>query len=475
MKITMVGISHKTAAVEVREKAVFPESEITGTLQTLIHKTGIEGAAIVSTCNRTEIYVSGTSVEKAGTVIVELLSKTTGLDPLTLKPHLYTKSEDAAALHLFTVVSSLDSLVVGETQILGQIRQAYKLAEQAHTTSELINLLFRQALSVGKRIRNETQIGAQSVSISTAAVTLASRIFDSLVGRTVLLVGAGKMAELCARYLKESGAQSILVANRTLQRAQELAQHFNGTAVAFDALPAGLEKADIVISSTAAPDYIIGPDLVRSARKHRKGHSLLLIDIALPRDIDPSCNEIRDVFVFDLDDLAGVTDNNKELRLAETQKVQKIIDSELRGFKSYCQSLSVQPTIKELRLKANQIAEDEVRRALKKLSSNSPTDQETLEHMAQAIVKKVLHGPTARLQLQAVNPDAHPITESVRYLFGLDSNPDNRCNRECQECAYYAAILQIQQGEVATTNDIAPRFCSYAELIRKSRTDHHRA
>jgi glutamyl-tRNA reductase len=342
-------------------------------------------------------------------------------------------------------------MVLGEAQIQGQIRGAYMQSEAAKATSDIFNQLFRQALAVGKRVRSTTEIGANSVSISTAAVTLVKRVFDQLDGRKILIVGAGEMAELTAQYLFELGAQSVIVTNRTLERAQEVAEKFKGSAAEFSRLPELLSEVDIVVSSTAAPGYVILPKMVRNAKKPRGGHSLLLIDIALPRDIDPDCNDINDVFVYDIDDLEGIVQLHQEERKVEAEKAQLIVDEEVEGFKSWYQALSVRPTIAHIRQKANNILKAEVDKAFKKISSDDPKDREVLEAMANAIVKKVLHGPTARLNQQASNPDAYQITEAARYLFGLDSNPDGRvsCNHDCDNCNKHKNSSLREKGLLA--------------------------
>lgn len=437
MNLVMVGLSHKTASIEVREKVTYPSHALQEALQTLTAYEGIKEAVIVSTCNRTEIYVTAFSVEVGSDAVIDFMASSHGFPLGKLEPHLYIKSGEDVVAHLFQVVSSLDSMVLGEAQIQGQIRSAYKAAEEAKYTSDLLNQLFRQALSVGKRVRAVTDIGANSVSISTAAVTLAKRIFDSLEGRRILIVGAGEMSELTAQYLKELGARSVVVANRTYERAQEIAQNFDGEAIKFDQLESYLSEADIVISSTAAPGYVIKPAMVKAACRKRRGHSLLLIDIALPRDIDPACNKLHDVYVYDIDDLEGIIELHKEERKAEAEKVKLIIIEEVEDFKVWYQALSVKPTVKQIRQKANAIVEVEVEKAIKRLSGDNEKDREVVEAMANAIVKKVLHGPTARLNQQAGNPDAYLITESARFLFGLDSNPDGRvsCNRDCAQCS----------------------------------------
>jgi glutamyl-tRNA reductase len=304
---------------------------------------------------------------------------------------------------------------------------------------------------VGKRVRSSTDIGANSVSISTAAVTLVKRVFEDLEGRRILIVGAGEMSELTAQYLYELGAKSVVVTNRTFSRAKDVAEKFNGKAVEFVHMGEYLGRVDIVISSTAAPGYVIAPEMVKRARRASRGHSLLLIDIALPRDIDPACNKISDVYVYDIDDLESIVELHREERKAEAEKAKLIVLEEVEGFKAWYQALSVKPTIAQIRQKANNIVEDEVARALKRLPEAGEREREIIEAMANAIIKKVLHGPTARLNAQASNPDAVALTESARFLFGLDSNPDGRvtCNSDCDNCPKHKDAILRGKGLLA--------------------------
>ncbi len=451
MNLLMVGLSHKTASIEVREKVTFPEPMQQQALKRLISYEGVKEAVIVSTCNRTEIYITAFSVDIGSNAVVKFITDTHDIPAEELEPHLYIKSGEDVVNHLFEVTSSLDSMVLGEAQIQGQIRDAYKQSEAAKASADMFNQLFRQALLVGKRVRSSTEIGANSVSISTAAVTLVKRVFDDLAGRSILIVGAGEMSELTAQYLYELGATSVMVTNRTFSRAKDVADKFNGRAIAYEHLAEHLSEVDIVISSTAAPGYVITPDMVKKSQKHHRGHSLLLIDIALPRDIDPACNKISDVYVYDIDDLESIVELHREERKAEAEKAAMIVLEEVEGFKTWYQALSVKPTIAQIRQKADNIAAGEVVRAMKKMPNYGEKDREVLEAMAGAIVKKILHGPTARLNQQATNPDAYQITESARFLFGLDSNPDGRltCNNDCDHCPKHKDALLRGKGLLA--------------------------
>ncbi|MFT5090726.1 MAG: glutamyl-tRNA reductase, partial [Planctomycetota bacterium] len=331
MRILTLGLNHHTAPVEVREKLAFPENDQPQALLRLIEDYGLSEAAILSTCNRSELYMAGddeSGIEQAQ----RFLADTRDVDAKQLQKHFYTLSGADAATHLFRVACGIDSLVLGESQILKQVRTALDTAQRNGSARLLLNELFQRSLRTGKRARSETDIGRGHLSVSTAAVELASQVFDQLENCHVLLLGAGEMSELTAQYLVDAEVASLRVANRTFARAEELARRFSGEAVDFEALAEHLAATDIVISSTSAPGFVVTPAMLTQAMKKRRGRPLFLIDIAVPRDVDPAARQIDNVFLFDMDDLHQVVSANKKGREREIDKVQVIIEDELRDF-----------------------------------------------------------------------------------------------------------------------------------------------
>ncbi|NTU89796.1 MAG: glutamyl-tRNA reductase [Actinobacteria bacterium] len=441
MSLLVMGLSHKTASVDLREKLAFPERVLPEALSHLSDTGVVDEAVILSTCNRTEIYVDIVQPTGADEVLVGFLKEFHNLDTddiAELRRHLYILQGVEMVEHLFSVVSSLDSLVLGEAQILAQVKNGYAVAFDAGFCGVVFNHLFPQALEVGKRAHTETSIGANSISVSTTAVNLARRVFEDLEQRTILVVGAGEMGELTANYLVEQGVKKVTVTNRTFSAAVELAGRIGGEAVEFNDLVDCLARTDIVISSTAATDYVITKKQVEFARHRRRGHSLLLIDIALPRDIDPACNDLPDVYVYDLDAFSSMIDSNIYERELEAAKVKTIVASEVETFFTWMQERKVAPTISHMYSKMETICDGEVERASRMLASAkgapiTDAEKEVLKTIAQSVGKKLLHGPTVRLRKQATNPDGYRYTDAARFLFGLDAYPLGRSCRSCKE------------------------------------------
>jgi len=425
MHLTLVGLSHKTAPVEIREKLTFPAHVQEDALARLLESDAVAEAVIVSTCNRTEIYAVTHASYDGPDAIIDFMADYHDLDRHELVRYLYISEGEQVVKHLFRVVASLDSMVLGEAQILGQVKEAYEHAFSNNACGRVFNKLFRQSFEVGKRVRTETEIGENAVSISYAAVELAKRVFDTLDGRTVLILGAGKMSELTAKHLVSNGVTDVLVANRTYERAEELAVKFNGEAIRYDDLFERMSEADIVISSTAATHYVITKDRVAQAVRQRR-EPLFLIDIAVPRDIDPACGTIGDVFLYDIDDLNGVVSSNLEERMAEAERAEVIIAEEMAEFERWIESMEVVPTVAAIRAKAERVRTEELEKALKRLGGLSEKELKTVEMLSQSIVSKMLHGPTARLKQCAAEKDCYEYVEAARYLYGLDSNPDGR-------------------------------------------------
>ncbi len=422
MHLTLVGLSHKTAPIEIREKLTFPAHRQQDALSLLCSSDRVAEAVIVSTCNRTEIYAVTTGEDAGVDAVIDFIAEYHGLDRHELIRYLYIIRGQAVVKHLFRVVASLDSMVIGEAQILGQVKEAYDHALNNGASGRAFNRLFRQSFEVGKRVRTETEIGENAVSISYAAVELARKVFDSLEGRTILVLGAGKMSELTAKHLVCNGVKAVLVANRTYERAVELAERFDGEAIRYDELFARMPEADIVISSTAAQHYVITRDDVAATLRARGGRPLFLIDIALPRDIEPEANELSNVFLYDIDDLNGVVESNLEERMREAKRAEVIIDEEIDTFLGWLESLEVVPTIAAIRDKAEVIRTAELEKALKRLGGLSDKERQTVEALSCAIVNKMLHGPTARLKQAAGTKDGFSMVETARHLYGLEDS-----------------------------------------------------
>lgn len=420
--IVLVGVSHKTAPVEVLEKLAFTTSGLKQALAQLVAGDG-KGAAegvILSTCNRVEIYALVNDSRVGDKQLQRFLADFHGLPPKALADHFYTHQGEAAVSHLFAVASGIDSMVVGESQILGQVREAFEAALAQGGAGPVLSALFRQAIAVGKRARTETAISQNAVSISYAAVELAKKIFGDLSSHLVLVIGAGETSELTAKTLMDSGAKGIIVVNRTYDRALTLARRWGGQALNFDHLAQALWKADIVISSTAAPYPIVRPEMVRQAMWMRRNRSLFLIDIAVPRDIDPEVGDIDNVYLYDIDDLRAVVEANLRERQREVYKVERIIREEVTRFIAWFRSLEVVPTIIDLRGQAESIRQAELEKALRRLGNLSERERNIINALTQAIVNKILHEPTVRLKRHARGRNGYVYTEAIRELFGLD-------------------------------------------------------
>ena len=418
-RLLLLGVNHKTTPVAVREKIALADG-YDEPLTALKKVRGLKEYYLLSTCNRVEFLLveqEGKNVEKS---IIEFLFGKDAKEE-DVRKYLYIFEGQEAVTHLFMVAASLDSMIVGEAQILGQLKVAYRHASKLGCTGPLLNKLIHKSFSVAKRVRTETAIGSSAVSISFAAVQLAKKIFGNLQEKNVLLVGAGEMAELAAEHLVGQGVRSVVVANRTLTRAVNLAKRFNGKAVSMDELVAQLQNVDIIISSTGATDIILHKDDVKSVMRARMNKPLFFIDIAVPRDLDPKLNEIENVYLYDIDDLSSVVEMNRAERDKEAVKATRIVEEDSLKFERYYQGLSVTPTILELRQKVDAIGEQELEKTLSKLSHLSEGDRKHLEKMISAINAKVLHDPLMFLKADSCmgrdNRDKKVAT--IRELFGL--------------------------------------------------------
>jgi glutamyl-tRNA reductase len=417
--IILIGINHKTAPVELRECIAFAADESQEALQTLQRQPHIREVLLVSTCNRVELLFTTDNKSESISMTKAFIADFNKIPLDQFETALYVHEGDAAVRHIFRVASSLDSMVVGEPQILGQIKEAYRLATQIRTSGVILNRLLHRTFFVAKRIRTETGIGDRAVSISYAAVELGRKIFGNLAGKSVLLVGAGEMAELAVEHLIRNKADNIWVANRTFENGVELAKKFKGSAIRFDEITNSLETIDIIISSTGSPDFVITRDQVKSIIRKRRNRPIFFIDIAVPRDIDPGVNRLTNSYVYDIDDLQGVVDENIEDRQQEAVKGERIVDEAVIGFRRWYENLDVVPTIIALRKKIETIAAAEIK---KTLQSNKIQDAgaAAIHRMTGALINKILHDPTVFLKTNGMVEDKSLYVDAIRKIFKLD-------------------------------------------------------
>jgi glutamyl-tRNA reductase len=420
MSIVLVGLNHKTAPVEVRERLAFTDEACADSLRALVDGEVVREGLIVSTCNRVEVLAS--SAGQQGAEAAERLGRFLGtvrsIPFEAFSGHLYTHADEAAVRHVFRVASSLDSLVVGEPQVLGQVRHAYSLAVEAGTAGRVLHKLIHQALHVAKRVRNETGIAASAVSVSYTAVELGRKIFGSLKGATVLLVGAGEMAELAAQHLASAGASRVLVANRTYETAQRLAVKFGGEAVEFDALEGHLGEADIVICSTGAQHYIVTPEMAERARQSRRNRPAFFIDISVPRNVDPAVAKLGNIFVFDVDDLEAVVASNIREREREAERAELIVESEVMQFQQALRNLDIGPTVGALKEKLRGIAREEFQRQRARLGDLTPEQERAIEAMLMSAVNKISH-PVINRMRRSYDAGEETEVQAWRDSFGL--------------------------------------------------------
>jgi glutamyl-tRNA reductase len=420
MHIIVVGLNHTTTPIELRERLHFPTTTLEEPLEKLAHYTEGGDRVILSTCNRVELYGHVQHLAHGSGRLQQFLSDYHGLAADALTPHLYSYHGEAALRHLFRVVSSLDSLVLGEPQIAAQVKEAFAIARRASATSAVFNQLFERAFAVAKRVRTETRIGEHAVSVSYAAVELAKKIFQDLSAKTVLILGAGEMSELTARHLISHGVQQLLVANRTPERALELAERLAGQGVALADLPGYLPKADIVVSSTGSSELVIRKADVQNALKLRKNRPMFFIDIAVPRDIDPAVNELDNVYVYDIDDLRHVVEENRKAREREAAVAETIIAREVEDALKWFDEQQVVPAVIRLRRKAETIRNQEIEKLFARLGPLSDSEREAIEAMASSIINKLLHTPIVRLKQESQARGGGRYLQALRDLFSLD-------------------------------------------------------
>lgn len=422
MKLLVIGLNHKTADVDVREKVAFSGDKLEPALNQLSDMEGIDEAIVLSTCNRVELYVNVTDEEKAENSIKDFISRFHGVEREALDRSLFVHKRDDAIRHIFRVASSLDSMVVGEPQILGQLKDAFEYSLERKKTGILLNRLMKKGISVAKRVRTETRIAENAVSISFAAVELARKIFDDLSTKSAMLLGAGEMAELAARHLISAGVKSMCVSNRTYSRCEELAREFCGMPVAFENFLNEMQHVDIVLCSTGAPNYVVTRGQAKDLMKARRGRQIFFIDISVPRNIDPAINEIDNVYLYDVDDLQGVVDTNMEQRNIEAAKAEAIVDEEISNFKNWMASLDAVPTVIALRESAEAIRADELEKTLNKLGDIDERVEKIVRSLSNNIVNKLLHPPTVALRTET--GDKEILIDLVRRIYRLDDTDD---------------------------------------------------
>ncbi|MCH8203729.1 MAG: glutamyl-tRNA reductase [Candidatus Hydrogenedentes bacterium] len=420
MSLVVSGVSHHTSNVALRDRLAFSEESLPGALSALRDRIADAGAVILSTCNRSEIYLNGTG-ESADLhhEIRGFISSWHGVPEEELSGALYAYHDREAVGHLFRVASSLDSMVVGEEQILGQVHDAYITAHREQATDKVMNALFQKAFSVAKKVRSQTRISAGKVSISSVAVDLAVSIFMDLSGETVLVIGSGEMGELTLKHLVEKGVGHVIVANRSREKAEALARTFNGESVALEDLDQVLARADIVISSTGAPGVVLEAEQVQAALRQRSQKPMFLIDIAAPRDIDAAANELDNVYLYNIDDLQEVADKNIEARRHEVDRCLELVDIGTDQFCKWLRSLAAEPTIVSLSKELNAVRERELEKTLARLRNLSDKDREEIEYLTKRIVNNILQRPLTQIKEEVHDADQLGVLQMVRRLFGL--------------------------------------------------------
>ncbi|MBU6391697.1 MAG: glutamyl-tRNA reductase [Planctomycetes bacterium] len=425
MSILVVGLNHKTAPVEIREKLAFNVNNIPTALSLFLQKHQSAEAVILSTCNRVEMYVSSLDGAIKVDDVLSFIADFHKIDLNGFSSYMYHYVDDRAVNHLFFVTASLDSMVLGESQILSQVKEAYTTASMEEATGKILNQLFQQALNVAKIVHTKTSIGKRKVSISSVAVEFAEKIFQDFTGKMVLVVGAGEMCELLLKHLYEEGARTFIVANRTFEHAQEIANAFHGQAIKYELLGEYLAKADIIISSTSAPHYVIHVDQVKEAIRHRRGNPMFLIDIAVPRDIEPDIANIDNVYLYNIDDLQSVVSQNIDERNKEVEKCHTIVEEEVEHFMAKFEEMKIEPAITQLRDHFHTIGKEELNRLKPKLKSVDNGDWEQVVYTMERTINKLLHHPAKVAKQEAKNGGGYRYVETIRKLFGIFHHTDH--------------------------------------------------
>ena len=447
MTLTVIGINHKTAPIELRERIAISRDDLPETTRALAAMPGVTECMIVSTCNRVEILAA---LESPDTDLTAFLHRHFGLDPGLLAPHIYQHRDQQAVRHLFRVASSLDSMVVGEPQILGQVKEAFAIARSSGTVGGQLDHLLQSAFAAAKKVRTETEIGSNSVSIASVAVELARKIFGSLNGRTVFLVGAGKMSELAARHLVQQGAGAILVTNRTLERARLLAEPFNGRVIPFEQLHEAASEADIVITSTGAPHPIFRREHGHAFLQRRRNRPMFFIDIAVPRDVDPEVNKLDGLFVYDIDDLQQVAAAHIAERKSQATDAEALVAAEVERFHQRQRTVNVAPAIVSLQHQFEEIRQAELRRIHARLDSLTAEQLAAVEALTRGLVNKFLHPPMQALKQAARENDATRL-EALCETWSLPATPDPAAEPQSPTASENQQTPEKQQSRETST------------------------
>lgn len=450
MQVMVMGLNYRTAPVEVRECFSFPESVLEEALSDVLSSDYIYETVVVSTCNRTEIYALVDSVMEGTRHLQRVLARWSHVQSEVFLPHIYIYSAEAAIQHLFRVTTGLDSMVLGETQILGQVRDAFLFAQERKATASTFNHLFKQAITVAKRAHTETDISKHAVSISYAAVELAKKVFDDVAGKTVLIIGAGKMSELTGKHLYHSGFQKVMVVNRTYERAKELADLFGGRALDMQSLDLALREADIVISSTGASNYVVDKEIVARVMKQRKNRPMFMVDIAVPRDLDPEIHALKNVYLYDIDDLQGVVNLNLTERSKEADKIEVLLTEEQVAFSQWLMVQEATPLISELRKKATQLQSQTVQNLSNKIPNLTERDIHLLQKYTMSMMNQLLHEPIAQIKDMAAEPDAEIHLETFKRLFGLQDSHDSK-----EAVATTREVQRVRQEQSSALHSLA--------------------
>ena len=418
MTLLALGLNHKTAPIDIRERVSFGPDIVVGALRSLAEQAGAGEAVIVSTCNRTEIYCAGDALD--GDALQRWLSRFHGLDAALVRPYLYSYRDKEAVCHLFEVAAGLDSMILGEPQILGQVKSAFQTAQNSGAIGKLLGRLFQCTFALAKQVRTDTAIGNSPVSVAFAAVTLARQIFADLSAQTALLIGAGETIELAARHLHQHGLGRMVVANRTVERAHGLAAQFDGYAIALTEIAAHLPEADIVISSTASPLPILGKGMVESALKKRRHRPVFMVDIAVPRDVEPEVAELEDVYLYTVDDLEEVIEENLRSRQEAAEQAREIVETHAEEFMGWLRSLDALSVIQDFRTRAEAIRDEVLDKALRQVGAGK-SPEEALQFLANTLTNKLLHAPSAQLRAAGSSGQTQ-LLEAASTLFQLNAD-----------------------------------------------------
>lgn len=424
MTVLLTGLSHHTAPVDVREMLAIPDAELPAALEELRERTGAQEALILSTCNRVEVAVTAKTGETAAR-LTEFLASRRQLDPVWLGGFLYRHQDRDAIRHLFRVASSLDSMVVGEPQILGQLKTAYAAARDAGCVNGFLDAVLTRAFAVAKRVRSETGIARSAVSVSSAAVDLARQIFGNLRDKRVLLIGAGKMSELAARHLLTAGCGLILVTNRTRARAEEMALAVGGQVLNYESFRDRLHEADIVLASSGAPEYLLHKDEMHRVLERRRNRPMFVIDIAVPRNVSPEVNKLENIYLYDIDDLGRAVEQNRRARAMEAEQAEQIIDAEIARLLERLKAREVTPTIVGIQHQLDAYSRAEFERLRPRFGDLSPQQEEALQAYTRALLNKIAHGPMTELRRAATRPEGDKVINVIRRVFRLDAPPES--------------------------------------------------